>query len=113
MAVSLLVYLLKASCADGKDTASVRHQLYKCNGGATRSELQILIIGYFHAAIVLGGRAKLSRRTSSFGESFVWRWAWTCSAEHGGEVARHGQVDETRRRVRHAVTSSRSPRWVF
>ena len=39
-------FLLTASSADGKDTASVRHHLYKHNDGVTRWELQKLIIGY-------------------------------------------------------------------
>ena len=42
-------------------------------------------------AIVLGGRVKLSRRTSSLGKSFVWRWAWTCKAWWR---SRHGQGDD-------------------
>ena len=29
-------------------------------------------------AMVLGGRAKFSRRASSLGKSSVWRWAWAC-----------------------------------
>ena len=41
-------FLLTASSADGKDTASVRHHLYKHNDGVTRWELQKLIIGYLN-----------------------------------------------------------------
>ena len=37
---------LAAPSADGKDTASVRHHLYKYNDGATRWELQRLMISY-------------------------------------------------------------------
>ena len=47
MAVALLL-VDGISCADGKDTASVRHHLYKYNDGATRWELQRLIIGFFN-----------------------------------------------------------------
>ena len=69
--MSVTSFSLTASSADGKDTASVRHHLYKHNDGATRWELQRLIIGYLKTvAIVLGGCAKLSRRTSSLGKSF-------------------------------------------
>ena len=41
-------FSLTASSADGKDTASVRHHLYKYNDGATRWELQRLVIGYLN-----------------------------------------------------------------
>ena len=41
-------FSLTASSADGKDTASVRHHLYKYTDGATRWELQRIIIGYLN-----------------------------------------------------------------
>ena len=41
-------FLLTASSADGKDTASVRDHLCKYNDGATRWELQRPIIGYLN-----------------------------------------------------------------
>ena len=41
-------FSLTASSADGKDTACVRHYSYKYNDGATRWELQRLIIGYLN-----------------------------------------------------------------
>ena len=46
-------------------------------------------------AIVLGGRAKLSRRTSSLGKSFVWRLGWDL---HGMEEKSRAMVrgDESR-----------------
>ena len=47
LAVALLL-VDGISYADGKDTASVRHHLYKYNDGPTRWELQRLIIGYFN-----------------------------------------------------------------
>ena len=39
-------FSVTASSADGKDTASVRHLLYKYSDGATRWELQRLTIGH-------------------------------------------------------------------
>ena len=39
-------FSLTASFADGKDTASVRHHLYKYKDGTARWELQRLMIGY-------------------------------------------------------------------
>ena len=41
-------FSLTASSADGKDTASVRHHLYKYDDGATWWELQRLMIGYLN-----------------------------------------------------------------
>ena len=42
------VFMSKRSWQSHKDTASVRHHLYRHNDGATRRELQRLIIGYFN-----------------------------------------------------------------
>ena len=42
------VFMSKCSWQSHKDTASVRHHLYRYNDGATRWELQRLIIGYLN-----------------------------------------------------------------
>ena len=71
--------------------------LYKYNDGAARWECRDLLSATsMTVAIVLGGRAKSSKETKLIWEVFCLALGWDLHAEHGGEVARHGQGDESR-----------------
>ena len=83
-------FSLTASSTDGKDTASPRHHLYKYNDGATWWELQRLIMGY------LNDRRDRAWENKQAHLGSLLSGVGLGHANNGGEVARHGQGDESR-----------------